>query len=69
MGRETTVTGMSLFNTPPATMQQIQCYLQAGLKNGSLVPLVRQTLPLAAASEAHEGVMSSAAQGNWVLLP
>ena|GEM_PF-2180175 len=50
-------------------MQQIQCYLQAGLKNGSLVPLVRQTLPLAAASEAHEGVMSSAAQGNWVLLP
>jgi NADPH2:quinone reductase len=69
MGRETTVTGMSLFNTPPETMQQIQCYLQAGLKNGSLVPLLRQTLPMAAASEAHEAVMSSAAQGNWVLLP
>jgi len=69
MGRETIVTGMSLFNTPPETMEHIQCYLQAGLNNGHLTPVVYQTLPLAAAPDAHRGVMATAAQGNWVLLP
>jgi NADPH2:quinone reductase len=69
MGRETVVTGMSLFNTLPETMEQIQRYLQAGLKNGSLSPVVYQTLPLEAAPAAHTGVMANAAQGNWVLLP
>jgi NADPH2:quinone reductase len=69
MGRESTVTGMSLFNTPPEVLQQIQRYLQAGLSNGSLTPIVYQSLPLASAPEAHHAVMSTPAQGNWVLLP
>lgn len=69
IGRETIVTGLSLFNTPAETLQRIQAYLRAGLSHGSLVPIVHQTLPLASASEAHEMVMARAAQGNWVLLP
>lgn len=69
MGREAIVTGMSLFNTPPETLQQIQCYLQAGLRNGSLRPIVHQTRPLAAAPQTHQDILASAAQGNWVLLP
>lgn len=69
MGRETTVTAMSLFNTPSETIQQIQRYLQAGLSNGSLRPIVHQTLPLASAPEAHDGIMAAPAQGNWLLLP
>jgi NADPH2:quinone reductase len=69
MGRETTVTGMSLFNTPPDTLKNIQRYLYVGLKQGSLSPIIHQTLPLAAAVEAHKALISAAAQGNWVLLP
>ena len=69
MGRETIVTGMSLFNTPAETLQRIQHYLQAGLDNGSLNPIIYRSLPLESAPAVHSALMSSAAQGNWVLLP
>lgn len=69
MGRETVVAGLSLFNTPARQLQQIQQYVAAGLRNGSLAPIVHQSLPLASAPEAHRAVMTSSARGNWVLLP
>jgi NADPH2:quinone reductase len=69
MGRETIVTGMSLFNTPTEAMHRIQRAVIAGLSNGSLAPIVRQVLPLAEAAQAHRQVMTPPAQGNYVLVP
>ena len=69
MARESILTGMSLFNTPPEELQRIQQHLIAGLRNGSFCPIVHRTLPLTSASEAHQEIMASHAQGNWVLLP
>lgn len=69
MGRESMLTGMSLFNTPREELQRIQQHLLAGLSNGSFRPVVHQTLPLSSAAAAHRGLMSTHAQGNWVLLP
>ena len=69
MGRESIVTGLSLFNTPPEEMRRIQAALQAGLRQQTLQPLVAKTLPLADAALAHEQVMSPGAKGNLVLSP
>ncbi|NJL85337.1 MAG: NADPH:quinone reductase [Leptolyngbyaceae cyanobacterium SM1_1_3] len=69
MGKELTITGISLFNTPAAEMNQIQAALQAGLQNGTFNPIISQELSLAAAAKAHEQVMQSGSQGKIVLLP
>lgn len=69
MAREAMVTGLSLFNTPTAEMNQIQAALAAGLRQGTLNPIVSQRLPLAEAAQAHHRVISPGASGNIVLLP
>lgn len=69
MGREAVVTGLTLFNTPNTELTKIQMALQMGLSKGSLVPVVRQSLPLAEAVHAHRLVMAAGAQGNIVLTP
>jgi NADPH2:quinone reductase len=69
MAGEAILTGMSLFNTPAQDLQRMQQHFMAGLRNGSLCPVVYQSLPLSSAPEAHQEIMSSPAQGNWVLLP
>lgn len=69
MAREAIITGLTLFNTPAPEMTQIQAALGAGLRQGSLKPVVAQTFPLSAAAQAHQQVMGTAAAGNRVLLP
>lgn len=69
MARDAQVTGMTLFNTPPETLGRIQAALQAGLRSGTLHPVIRQELPLAEAAQAHEQVMAPGAAGKIVLIP
>ncbi|HEY9762712.1 MAG TPA: NADPH:quinone reductase [Trichocoleus sp.] len=69
MAKEALITGLTLFNTPPQENVQIQAALQAGLKQGFLLPIVNREFPLAEAAHAHEAVMVPGAQGNLVLIP
>ncbi|NEQ33237.1 MAG: NADPH:quinone reductase [Leptolyngbya sp. SIO4C5] len=69
MGKESIITGLSLFNTPAAEMRQIQAALYAGLQNGTLNPVISHELPLSEAVKAHEQVMQSGSQGKIVLRP
>lgn len=69
MGREAIVTGMTLFQTPSAEMREIQAALGAGLRQGTLTPVIAKTYPLRAAAMAHRQQMESGAAGNRVLLP
>ena len=69
MGRDASIVGMSLFNTPTADMAAIHAALVAGLENGTLRPVIGRELPLSAAPAGHVAVMSSGARGKIVLLP
>jgi NADPH:quinone reductase len=69
MGRDASIVGMSLFNTPDADMTAIHAALGAGLANGTLRPVIGRELPLSAARESHIAVMSPGARGKIVLLP
>ncbi|XGB43028.1 MAG: NADPH:quinone reductase [Nodosilinea sp. LVE1205-7] len=69
LSRESWVTGVNLFSTPPETLHRIQKALYAGLINRSLCPILSHSLPLEAAAQAHQQVLSAGAQGNRVLLP
>lgn len=66
---ETQILGLSLFSTPTAEMEQVQAALQAGLRHGTLQPIVRRELLLEEAAEAHRLVLAPAAYGKIVLLP
>ena len=69
MGRDASVVGMSLFNMPDADRAVVHAALVAGLENGTLRPVIGRELPLSAAPESHEAVMSPGARGKIVLLP
>jgi NADPH2:quinone reductase len=69
MGRDASIVGMSLFNTPDADMTAIHAALGAGLANGTLRPVIGRELPLSAAPESHVAVLASGARGKIVLLP
>ncbi|HLL99615.1 MAG TPA: NADPH:quinone reductase, partial [Pyrinomonadaceae bacterium] len=67
MGRDAAVFGMSLFNAPPAEMQEIHAAIYGGLSEGFLNPIVGKTFPLAQAAEAHRAVIEEKAFGKIVL--
>ena len=69
MQRDADVRGMILPNTPPAQMASIHAALVAGLKNGTLRPVIGREFPLADAAQAHRAVMESGALGKIVLVP
>lgn len=69
MGKDATLFGLSLFNTPEPQMKEIHEAIYAGLSEGSLVPVVGKTFPLAEAAGAHHEVMESKAAGKIVLKP
>lgn len=69
MAREASVHGMVLFNTPEKDLAGIHAALVAGLKIGTLRPVIAQELPLADAPKAHEAVMTAGAHGKIVLIP
>lgn len=69
MSRDADIRGMTLFNTSPEDMAEIHAALGAGLRSGTLKPVVGREFPLANAPEAHEAVMSPGAHGKVVLKP
>ena len=69
MGKDMTVTGMSMWNIPAPDLERIHAALGDGLSSGALSPVVGTELPLAEAARAHALVMEPGAKGKIVLLP
>lgn len=69
MARDACIHGMVLFNTPEKELAGIHAGLVAGLRNGTLRPVIARELPLSEAPRAHEAVMAPGAHGKIVLIP
>ncbi len=69
MQRDASILGMVLKSASKEEVLQIHTHLAAGLKKGTLRPIVGKELPLAQAPEAHRAVMTPPAYGNVVLIP
>ena len=69
MTREAAVMGVLLWATPPADAAEIFAAIDAGLRTGTLRPVVGTELPLADGVEAHRRVMAPGASGKIVLIP
>ena len=69
MGKDATIFGLSLFNTPPAQLNEIHEAIYKGLSEGYLDPVIGKTFPLAEAAGAHRAVIESKAAGKIVLKP
>lgn len=67
MSKDSDIRGMTLFNTSPAEMAEIHAALGAGLRTGTLRPVVGREFALADAPAAHEAVMAPGAHGKIVL--
>ena len=67
MARDADIRGMILFNTSPAEMAEIHAAIGAGLREGTLCPIVGREFLLADARLAHEAVLSPGAHGKIVL--
>lgn len=63
------IMGFTLFNTPPDALARIQPALFAGLKAGTLRPIIQAEFPLAQAPDAHEAVLTSGSHGKILLIP
>lgn len=69
MARDATIHGLMMNNTPVEELKRIHAGLGAGLRDGTLTPVVSERIPLADARRAHEDVMKSGAHGKIVLIP
>ncbi len=69
MLREAAILGLILGNATSAECADIYSGIDAGLRNGSLNPIVGKELPIADAPKAHEAVMQPGALGKIVLIP
>lgn len=69
MGRDADIRGMTLFNASPEELASIHAALTAGLRNGTLKPVLQTEIPLAEASRAHHLVMENNSHGKIVLTP
>lgn len=67
MSRDADIRGMTLFNVSAAEMAEIHAALGAGLRNGTLRPVVGREFALADAPAAHDAVMAPGALGKIVL--
>ncbi|MEO6908185.1 MAG: NADPH:quinone reductase [Abditibacteriaceae bacterium] len=69
MRRDAVIYGLLLTNASEEERKSTFEALNVGLENGTLKPVIRQTVPLAEASKAHELVMQPGAAGNVILVP
>jgi NADPH2:quinone reductase len=67
MTKDVTIFGMSLFNSSISSLDEIHRSLSAGLKNGSLRPLVAKRYSLEQAAKAHHAIIENKAAGKLVL--
>jgi NADPH2:quinone reductase len=68
MARNADIRGVILSGTPPDVLADIHRSLVAGLKNGTLRPVIAREYPLAQAAEAHRAIMTAGATGKLVLV-
>jgi NADPH2:quinone reductase len=69
MSRRGSIRGFTLWAITPAEEADIHAGLIAGLKNGTLRPVVAKELPLAEAARAHQELLERGAAGKIVLIP
>ena len=69
MGKESAVLGMILFGASEEEYRSMHAGLGAGLRMGTLRPVISRKLPLAQAAEAHHAVMERSTLGKIVLVP
>jgi NADPH2:quinone reductase len=69
MSREASVMGVLLWSVPARERGEIHAAVQAGLRTGTLQPVVGHEMPLSAAAEAHRRVMEPGALGKIALIP
>jgi NADPH2:quinone reductase len=69
MMRDAQVLGMLLMVAPPAALMRAHAAIVAGLRQGSLSPVIEKELPLAEAAEAHRLIADHRAHGKIVLVP
>jgi NADPH2:quinone reductase len=69
MSRNAMITGIMLLTIDDPDLNEAYAAIYAGLANGTLKPIVGQTLPLAEAAKAHELVLKPGAHGKIILLP
>jgi NADPH2:quinone reductase len=67
--KDAVVYGMALANATPADLARIHASLRAGLRQGTLKPVVGRELPLAEAAQGHHAVLEPGAHGKIVLVP
>lgn len=69
IGREASILGMSVFNATDPERASIHAAIGAGLKNGTLQPVISQEMPLSDAPRAHHRIIEATALGKIVLVP
>jgi NADPH2:quinone reductase len=69
MSRDAAVLGMSLLNASSRDLLNIHMALVAGLRNGTLNPVIGKEVPLADAARAHRDIIEAPACGKIVLIP
>jgi NADPH:quinone reductase len=69
MKRDASILGMTLMNATEHELAGIHAALVAGMRNGTLRPVVGREFPLAEAAAAHEAVMAPGSYGKIVLTP
>jgi NADPH2:quinone reductase len=69
MGKESSIIGTTLFMATPEELHRVHSALIAGLRDGTLRPVINRELPLGEAPQAHELVMAAGAYGKIVLIP
>ncbi|GAA5701616.1 quinone oxidoreductase [Streptomyces avermitilis] len=69
MVKEATILGLALWNATPAETADALTGVAARLHEGSLVPVVGNTLPLREAAAAHRQVLEHGTRGKLVLIP
>ncbi len=69
MGRDASIIGMTIMNATEPEMASIHAALIAGLRDGTLRPIVGREFPLTEAAQAHHEIMEKPAYGKIVLVP
>jgi NADPH2:quinone reductase len=69
MMRDADIRGMTLMNADEEELRGIHAAIVAGLKLGTLRPIVGKEFPLADAAKAQEKVMEAGSYGKIVLIP
>ena len=69
MSRTADIRGMTLMNATSGELKGIHAAIIAGLKNGTLRPIINKSFPLAEAGKAHEAVHAPGSHGKIYLTP